>query len=40
MDAGYEYCSITGNVHYNGTEDSHWEVRPRSQADLVAAPCP
>jgi hypothetical protein len=37
---GFAYCSITGNLHYQGDEDSHWELRPRSQADVVAAPCP
>ncbi len=37
---GSAYCSIVGNLHYNGQQNSHWEVRPRSQTDLVAAPCP
>lgn len=34
---GFQYCSITGNLHY---QFSHWKLRPRSQADLVAPPCP
>ncbi len=38
--AGFGYCSITGNLHYVGENNSHWDLRPRSQADLVLAPCP
>jgi hypothetical protein len=34
---GFAYCSITGNLHY---QDSHWKLRPRTQADLVGSPCP
>jgi hypothetical protein len=37
---GAAYCSITGNLHYYGEANSHWDVRPRSAADIVAAPCP
>jgi len=36
---GFGYCSVTGNLHFNG-EPGDWEVRPRTQADLVPAPCP
>jgi hypothetical protein len=37
---GAAFCSITGNLHYYGEPDGHWDVRPRSATDIVAAPCP
>lgn len=36
---GTAYCSVTGNLHFQAFGSSgHWELRPRTQSDLVLCP--